>query len=137
VWYAQVHVKKSKVEDGGKHAYARTASNIQGGLETLIQKSDQLKADVNASKAGVQQYEEVIFRLEERKAFLQKRIDKNKRWTDVYDTVSACLPPAPCRTVARGCSARQSSQAGHAPCCLLSAVCVGRRRTSGRSRAST
>lgn len=43
----------------------------------------------------MQQYEEVIFRLEERKAFLQKRIDKNKRWTDVYDTVSSRLPTVP------------------------------------------
>jgi hypothetical protein len=43
---AQVHVRKSKVEDGGTYKYGRTASDIQGGLQTLIHKSDQLKADV-------------------------------------------------------------------------------------------
>jgi hypothetical protein len=116
-------VKKSKVEDGGKYKYARTASNIQGGLETLIQKSDQLKADVKASKAGVQQYEEVIFRLEERKAFLQKRIDKNKRWTDVYDKVRACLQPctaqssqdaALAKVPSRGTLAASARHAGYA-----------------------
>jgi hypothetical protein len=34
------------VEDGGTYKYGRTASDIQGGLQTLIHKSDQLKADV-------------------------------------------------------------------------------------------
>jgi len=73
------------MKDGGTYKYGVTASNIQGGLETLDMKRSTLEASVKASKAGRKEYEEEIFRLQERRKFLQARYNKNKAWVDVYD----------------------------------------------------
>ncbi|DBA70182.1 hypothetical protein WJX79_001992 [Trebouxia sp. C0005] len=63
----------------------KNAQNISGTVQNLERKLHELDADIAADLAGKQGFESHLATLTRKKEDLQKKIDVNKQWTDMFD----------------------------------------------------